>query len=279
MEQLMAEANVSSSSISYTDTGGGTPPLIFVHAFGCARSDWNAQAAFFAPRHRVITADLGGHGESAPRPAHVLVDTHGDDIIALMDTLALPPAVIVGNSLGCRVALNVADQAPRHVRALVLVDGSKLSQDGGGVHAALGDGARPADFQAIVRTMFAQMFSQNYDPASKAALTERASLVPPELGMALLADIGRYDLQDMERALKGLRLPVLVIQSTFIMPDGKRRPLASGQSSPYLDLLRRLIGDLSIQVIPDCGHYPQLEYPNQMNALLEAFLRRIEGCA
>ena len=45
----------------------------------------------------------------------------------LMRALAQPPATIVGHSLGCRVAVETALQAPEHTKAVILVDGSQFA--------------------------------------------------------------------------------------------------------------------------------------------------------
>ena len=42
-----------------------------------------------------------------------------------------------------------------------------------------------------------------------------------------------------------------------------------GQSSPYLDLLKSRLQDCRIEVLPGLGHFPQLEAPDQVNALIE----------
>ena len=107
--------------IAHSQLDGGIPPLIFIHAFGCARNDWDAQLKRFAPDHHCIT-----------------VEAHARDIVDLMLAHDLSPAVVIGNSLGCRVTLDVSGRAPEHVRALVLLDGSRLSPSGATNHAALG---------------------------------------------------------------------------------------------------------------------------------------------
>lgn len=251
---------------------GGAPPLVFIHAFGCARSDWKAQLVRFAPQHSCIAVDLGGHGETPLRPEHRTVEAHGQDIVTLMTSLDLPPAVVVGNSLGCRVALDVVGRAPDRVCGLILVDGSRLSPTGGTKHAALGAGADPARYQETARRMFATMFSPAFDPTRISEMTARALQIDPEFGMALLADIGRHDLEELERLLDRIAVPVLAVQSTHITADGQRHPLQDGQTSPYLDLLRERVQDLTVEIVTGSGHYPQVEQPGRVNAAIAGFL-------
>ncbi|MBS1118186.1 MAG: alpha/beta hydrolase fold protein, partial [Deltaproteobacteria bacterium] len=72
--------------------------------------------------HRVITVDMLGHGASAqPRDMTAYsMQQFGRDVIALLDHLQVPQAIIGGTSLGANVALEAAVVAPARVRALVL---------------------------------------------------------------------------------------------------------------------------------------------------------------
>ena len=261
--------------IEHSDTGDGAPTLVFIHAFGCDHSDWDAQVAYFSPRHRCIAVDLGGHGATWGRDDHARVETHGSDVVALMKSLDLPPAIVIGNSLGCRVTMDISARVPELTRAVILVDGSRLSPSTSGIHAALGADSTPEGYQDLARAMFAKMFSPGFDPEKVAEMTERATQVAPQLGVSLLADIGRHDLEEMERLLEDIRVPVLALQSTYITPDGRRHSLVHDQSSPYLDLLQGKVCDLSIEIITNCGHYPQVEYPTETNAAIDAFIARL----
>ena len=55
---------VSGISLAYDVAGGGDPPIVFVHGWGCDRSYFAPQIEFFAPDHTVLALDLRGHGES-----------------------------------------------------------------------------------------------------------------------------------------------------------------------------------------------------------------------
>lgn len=261
--------------IQYTRKGRGTPPIVFVHGFGCARSDWDDQVAHFAGTHETVAVDLGGHGTSPGGLDHRRLETHGADVAALLADLELPPAVLVGHSMGCRVVMAAADAVPERVKGLILVDGSRLGEAGSTAHEARAKAMATMGYEAFAKAAFEQMFGADYDKAKAQAIITRAMQRPADIAGPLFVDIGRYDAENMDRLLAGVRVPMLAIQSTQTNPDGKRLPLSSGATTPYLEMLRAKVKSVSIEIIPDIGHFPQLERVAETNAIMAAFLKRV----
>jgi pimeloyl-ACP methyl ester carboxylesterase len=79
--------------IHHVITGRGCPAIVFVHGFGCAHSDWDAQVAHLSPRHQTVAVDLRGHAASPGTVAECSIERYGADVAGLMQALALPPAV------------------------------------------------------------------------------------------------------------------------------------------------------------------------------------------
>lgn len=261
--------------IAYTRRGAGTPPLVFVHGFGCARSDWDPQVVHFAPSHETVAVDLGGHGASPGTPEHRTIETHGRDVADLLRALALPPAVLVGHSMGCRIVMEAADRAPGHVKALVLVDGSRLGEAGSRSYEGRATAIAAAGYVAAAKAAFAQMFGPEFDRSRAQAIIDRAVARDPDIAGPLFADIGRYDAEQFDRILASVRVPMLAIQTTETLADGRRLPLQHGRTTPYLDLLRARVPRLTVEIIPGIGHFPTLERPAVTNAILERFLAAI----
>ena len=72
-------------------------------------------------RRSVRTRRLPGTAEDCS------IERHGADVAEVMAALHLPPAILVGHSMGCRVVVEAALQAPSHTAAIVLVDGSQFA--------------------------------------------------------------------------------------------------------------------------------------------------------
>jgi len=98
--------------IHHIAVGYGQPPIVFVHGFACAHTDWDTQVAHLAPYHQTIAVDLRGHGASPGSPDECSIERYGADVAEVMHHLNLAAAVLVGHSMGCRVVIEAALQAP-----------------------------------------------------------------------------------------------------------------------------------------------------------------------
>src|SRR5271157_1937449 len=138
--------------IHHVVTGQGRPPVVLVHGFGCAHADWDAQVAHLSPRHQTVAVDLRGHGESPGAAADCSIERYGADVAEVMRALRLPPAILIGHSMGCRVVTEAALQAPEHAAAVILVDGSQFAP---AMQAVLQQRfAEPDGFTKVVDSMF-----------------------------------------------------------------------------------------------------------------------------
>jgi pimeloyl-ACP methyl ester carboxylesterase len=156
--------------IHHIVAGSGVPALVFVHGLCCGHTDWRAQVAHFRARHRTVAVDLPGHGET-PAAEAATIESCGAEVAALLRARDVPPAVLVGHSLGCRVVLDAAQRAPERVAGVVLVDGSRF----GPAMTPIFEAAFAAGgYQPLIRALFQQMFTPNSDPATAAAVIERA---------------------------------------------------------------------------------------------------------
>lgn len=265
------------AGIEHTRRGSGSPPFVFVHGFGCARADWDAQVEHLAPRHETIAVDLGAHGASPGGPEHARIETHGREVADLVTALGLRSVILVGHSMGCRVVVEAALNLSASVAGVVLVDGSRLAAAGSSAHEATREQIASLGYGEFVKPLFAAMFSPAYDRTKADAIIARAAAMPPHIAGPLFADIGRWDAEKMDAAFAGLRVPLMLIQTTYQDEKRQRRSLEQGQSSPYLDFVRGAVPRARIEVIPGVGHFPQLEKPETVNALLTAFVNDVKA--
>lgn len=111
-------------SIFYRRTGrAGGAPLLIVHGLSYFSYDWMRVAEQLGREREVVAMDMRGFGDSDWSPAQdYSVRSMGGDIVAVLDHLDWPRAVLVGHSMGGRSTTYVAARHPDRAAALVLVD-------------------------------------------------------------------------------------------------------------------------------------------------------------
>jgi pimeloyl-ACP methyl ester carboxylesterase len=243
-----------------------------VHGFLCSHEDWRCQLEALQGNHEVVACDLRAHGKTPGRPHECSIEHFGGDVMALINNLELANPVLIGHSMGCRVVLEANRIAPERVAGLVLVDGSRAgSGDPDAAEAAARAHIEKTGYAAWAEDLFRQMFFTS-TPATE-RLVARAVRQSAEIGAVLWPRLARWDAALLETALASVRSPVLVIQTTARNAQGQRSPLQAGQSSPWLDLLKEKLKDVTVEVLPGLGHFPQLEAPERVNRLIAEFCR------
>jgi pimeloyl-ACP methyl ester carboxylesterase len=256
--------------IHYVVIGNGRPPIVFVHGFACAHKDWSAQVVHLSPRHQTVAVDLRGHGASPGTSDDCSIERYGADVAEVMGALNLPPAVLVGHSMGCRVVIEAALQAPVRTGGVVLADGSQFAP---AMEATLkGAFGTPDGYATLIDTWFREMFTNKSDPAPATSIIERAGHLPRAIGEKVLLDAVRYDTGRLAASMAALRVPAMAIQTTYSNEKRERRSMSKGQTTPYLDTLRTCIPSVRIEIIEDTGHFPQIDEPAQTNALIDSFI-------
>jgi pimeloyl-ACP methyl ester carboxylesterase len=101
---------------------GTGPAIVFLHGMGSSSATWTNCMNLLAPTHRVVALDLLGHGSSpvSDDPAEYTRDAALADIDQLLATL--PPAVIVGHSLGGYLAMAHAATRPNVARGIIVLN-------------------------------------------------------------------------------------------------------------------------------------------------------------
>ena len=119
--------SVDDVPLYYNETGSGAP-LLFVHGLGSSTRDWAEQVAHFKSDYRVLRLDFRGHGRSGRPPGPYHMAEFAREVAVLLRHLDATPAHVVGLSMGGMVALQLAADAPRLVRSLVVVNSTADTQ-------------------------------------------------------------------------------------------------------------------------------------------------------
>jgi pimeloyl-ACP methyl ester carboxylesterase len=102
------------------DRPAGTVAVVFVHGLAVSHRYMMPTARRLAPHYPVHLPDLPGFGLSAEPGWNLGVGEHADYLAGWLDAVPLEHVVVLGNSFGCQVAVDLAVRHPERVRALVL---------------------------------------------------------------------------------------------------------------------------------------------------------------
>jgi len=248
-------------------------PVVLVHGWGCSAYLFSRNVrAIAAAGHRAIALDLVGHGLS-DKPiirGRYTLDAMVGDLFGALDGLAIERAVLVGQSMGGRIALELALRAPERVRALGLFNAVGLAR----LHVL------PLKWLASPRWMapifqhctFRKVFELGLRAAfaDSSRITERdideywAPSQFPGFARAAHALLGEFDWARLpDGRLATLRPPTLVLIG---LVDHLLR-------CPDLAVLRSALPSGShVATVEDAGHAVNEEAPEVVNRELISFL-------
>ena len=246
----------------YDRRGAGSgPPALLVHGLGGSAASFALLAPeLTAAARRVVVLELPGHGlnrlRSGERPAAIA--DHARALVSALEDLG-EPAVLIGNSLGGALCLHTAATAPERVRGVVGLAPAGAPLAGGdrdalrhafrgGLQAALEMPGRLYRRPPRLARLFARDLARHWSTPAVARLVDQ---------------IGEQALSAED--LRRISQPVLVLwgEADGILP-------ASGA-----EWFRAHLPGGAVEVLPDCGHLPQLEQRKLVARRVTRFLEEL----
>ncbi len=277
--QRISEVRVGRHCVSALTMGAG-PDVLLLHGLGGTRASFFDTAAALSHSYRVHALDFPGFGSSS-KPASGGYDARwfADIVLGYMDALGIERARIVGNSLGGRVAIEVGLIAPERVVALGLLCPA-VAFVKRGFHPVVRllrpeFGLVPHRFaRATVQSQFWSLFSDRdlVDPSVADVVVDEFQRIYGSAGarFAFLSSARNVYL-DKPFGRGGFypRLAQLEPPALFVWTsDDKLIPAAFARH------VRQWLPSAEHVVLDSCGHVPQVERPEETNALLERFFAR-----
>lgn len=233
------------------EDAAGTP-LVLVHGAGGSRLDWPPDLRRL-PGGRVITVDLPGHGKSGGTAQDDAAHYVGD-LCGLLDTLAVPRAVIVGHSMGGAVAQQMALRAAGRVAGLVLLGtGARLP-----VASALLDQVIH-DYAGAVAWIVDYAWSESTPNDVKMLARDRLSQSGAE---TLSADLRACQAFDSRADLAMIAVPTLVLGAA----DDRMVRFS------FSETLAAIIPNAQLVRIENAGHMFPLECGAKVAAIIQGWL-------
>lgn len=259
--------HVQGTRIRYVEAGQG-PAVILVHGLAASMYSWrHTIPPLSRAGYRVVAYDNRGFGFSdKPRRGYSNRD-YVDLLVALLDSLRIREAILVGHSMGGAIAAETALDHPDRVRGLVLVDAA-----GFGVRwPFLLRVARWPLVSAVFerfrgRRMTARILRTLYADPSR--VTEQdidqyyAPVVEPGFAHSLRAVLESFRFDSLRGRLEGLSMPTLVMwgEADRVIPG---------------EIGREMVSHLQVGafvLFPGAGHALPEERPAEFNRTLLAFL-------
>ena len=272
----MSLLSLPAGDVACQVTGTGAPAILFIHGYSCTAGDWRLQVEGLSSSHKCIAPDLRGHGQSGPADGELTMAAFAADMIAVLDALLIDRAVMVGHSMGTRIALEAALQAPERVSGLVLVDGSKVEADPSAVRAAISAAVEDVGFAGWSERNMGEMFLDGLAESDRETILQRAIALGPDIGVQLYENMTAWDQSRLAAAIEQVEAPVAVVQSTSILPGEARTRcyVDEAPQSPWLDGWRAK-GRANIVTLSKTGHFAMLERPEEVNGIISDVIKQI----
>ncbi|MGH3459927.1 MAG: alpha/beta fold hydrolase [Kribbellaceae bacterium] len=254
------------------------PPVVLVHGLGATNASMLPLVSALSRDFHVLAPDLPGHGATQAKGAAHAAEHLGKWLVAFLRETCDRPAVLVGNSLGGRTALEAALRSPYEVRGLVLlcpaVAFRKLRQFVPFVRLVRDEIASvpvriPRGLVARgLRSLFADS-TRLPDAWHAAAVDEFIRVLNVRANRLAMFSALRHVYLDEPFGTRGFweRLPTLEPPALFLWGD--RDVLVPAGFSRFV--AEALPGAGSV-VIDDCGHVPQFEHPELTAHLTREFI-------
>lgn len=250
--------------IAYTDSGKGTA-MVLLHGFLENQHMWQVSIPEFSKKHRVITIDLLGHGQTESLGYLHTMEDQADMIHDVLSHLRIRKAVFVGHSMGGYIALAFAELYPEFMKGLVLLNStSRADNEERKTNRDRAIKAVKKDYTAFVRLSIANLFSEN----KRDVLIETIEKVKLE---AL-----KTPLQGIVAALEGMKIrkdrEVLLHFSQY------PKLLILGEKDPVLNYAenRDQIENTNVVLVtlPD-GHMSLIENQSEVLKAIVEFMKKI----
>ena len=218
-------------------------PFVLVHGIGVGLSYFRRLARLLAEHGPVHVVELPGFGR-APKPAHVLsVEEHATPVVALLESIGRP-VVLIGQSMGCQVALEAALRVPGLVERLV----------------AIGPVTDPDERSAPMQGLRLLQDVLGETPATNAAVFSEYARCGPRRYLATLPSMLAYD---TDAAASAVRVPTMILR-------GSRDPICR---RPWARRLAARLAVGGLVEVPGGHHNVHSTHPRAVaSAVLHAHL-------
>ncbi len=262
LDQLLVEEGDATSAdgipIHYKLYGKGDVSLVFVHDWCTNMKYWDKQIPSFGVNFKLVTLDLGGHGQSGTGRIAWTMEAFGQDVAAVVEKLELQNVVLIGHGMGGPVILETARQIPDKAIGLVGADSFSDLYMKGLDEAKIQLAMRPyqENHQEQIREhVRLSWFSPKSDHELMSKIILEMIKTPKDVALGALEELQRYDATE---SFRQVRLDVRVVQTTH-------------QDVSY-EVTQTHAKSIWAEYLDGLGHFIMLEDPQAFNRHLANFI-------
>jgi len=259
-----SRATIGGRTVRYLEAGSGWP-VVLIHAFPLNADMWRPQLERVPEGWRFIAPDLRGFGPDAAAPGSITLDDMAGDIAALLDELAIDPAVIGGLSMGGYLTFALFRRAPERFSGMILADTRASADTPEGLEGRrqMITMARSQGASGVAQSMLPKLLGKSshekrpdLSPRVR-AMIERSST--DGIVAAIEAMMAR---PDSTKDLSRISCPTLVI----VGEEDALTPVTDAVA------LQNQIARSRLVILPQAGHLSNLEVPDGFALAVSDFL-------
>jgi len=239
----------------------GAPWVAFSNSLATNIGMWDAQAAYFKSKYRVLRYDQRGHGGTDAPAGRYSFDLLVADVIGLFDALQIDKAFFAGVSMGGMTALGLVEQHPDRVLGVAPCDCSSASTAASAQQWEERIAtAQQSGMSSLVDSTLTRWFPTALTPEAPAFIPKVREMIlstPPAGFAGCCGALANFNYQP---GLAAIKRPVLVIVGT-------KDAMLAGSRQVHAD-----IPDSTIVELEGAGHLSNIDRPQEYNRALDSFI-------
>lgn len=240
------------------EAGSGSP-MILIHTNGGSAYQYTKVFEYLSSKHRVISWEMPGHGDTDPLSRHYSIEDYCDALACFMDVMDIPAAHVAGTSCGGTIVACFANRFASRTLSVAIVETPLRNYDDWGARWGHTEGNFGLPTQSI------EEVSQRVANVDEAFLT-RWNIDRNKAGaktmMSVMWAMRNYDVQ---KAVASVTRPAMMVYG------------AKGPTIGLRDRLEKLNPKLPVAVLDHSGHFPMLDEPQRFAQILADLAKSAGG--